>query len=154
PLNPSAPQPPGTWTAPAAYGQSEFRSLKPLTTALTVLFICVAVGALLSAGALLNRVNVLDDMLNGNIDLSRARSADSSVSAFAGITLLLTIAIIVVFIVWFHRAAKNNVALGRRRARYSPGWAIGGWFIPFANLVIPAQIAQDLWRGSDSTTEP
>ena len=63
--------------------------------------------------------------------------------------LLLGLVILVLFIIWFWRAAKNNEALGRVGARLGPGWAIGGWFIPFANLVIPVLILQDLWRGAD-----
>jgi hypothetical protein len=118
---------------------------------LTILFVCVATTALMTAGALMNRVDVLNDMLNGNVDLQKARNADSSVAALVGLTLLLTLATIVVFIIWFHRAATNNEVLGRREPRYSPGWAIGSWFIPFANFVIPVLIAQDLWRGSDPT---
>jgi hypothetical protein len=61
----------------------------------------------------------------------------------------MRLAIAVVFIIWFWRAAKNNQALDRH-PRLGPGWAIGGWFIPLANLVIPVLIAQDLWKGSES----
>jgi hypothetical protein len=57
--------------------------------------------------------------------------------------------LVIFFITWFFRAAKNNEALGRTLPRFGPGWAIGAWFIPFANFVIPVLIAQDLWRGSD-----
>jgi hypothetical protein len=34
------------------------------------------------------------------------------------------------------------------RLRYTEGWAIGGWFIPFFNLVRPKQVLDDIWRGS------
>jgi hypothetical protein len=56
----------------------------------------------------------------------------------------------VLFVIWMFRAAKNNEALERRGARFGPGWSIGSWFIPFANLVIPVLIVQDFWRGSSS----
>ena len=36
--------------------------------------------------------------------------------------------------------------------RFKPGWGIAGWLIPFANLVIPVLILQDLWRGSNPQT--
>src|SRR5262249_60373252 len=48
-----------------------------------------------------------------------------------------------------YRAAKNNEALGRMNPRLGPGWAIGGWLIPIANLVIPFIIMDDVWRGAD-----
>ncbi|MFL6227217.1 MAG: DUF4328 domain-containing protein [Pyrinomonadaceae bacterium] len=31
----------------------------------------------------------------------------------------------------------------------SPGWAVGYWFIPFANLVRPYQVVKELWIKSD-----
>jgi Domain of unknown function (DUF4328) len=38
--------------------------------------------------------------------------------------------------------------------RYRRGWAIGAWFIPVANLVIPKQLANDLWRAGDPELQP
>ena len=45
-------------------------------------------------------------------------------------------AIGVVFIIWQFRHAKNAQVLGARGG-LGPGWAIGGWFIPLANYVLP-----------------
>lgn len=53
----------------------------------------------------------------------------------------------IVFIVWFHRAYDNLEALGARM-RHTPGWSIGGWFVPFAWLVIPKRAANDIWWGT------
>lgn len=46
---------------------------------------------------------------------------------------------------WMHRAFRNLPALGEQGMRWSPAWAAGGWFIPFANLVIPYQVMRVLW---------
>jgi hypothetical protein len=35
------------------------------------------------------------------------------------------------------------------RPRYAHGWAIGAWFVPIVNLIVPKQLADDIWRGSD-----
>jgi hypothetical protein len=61
---------------------------------------------------------------------------------------------LVLIIIWQWRSAKNAEALGRTGARFTPGWSIAGWLIPFANLVIPYLIMQDLWRASDPQAEP
>jgi hypothetical protein len=53
------------------------------------------------------------------------------------------LAVGIVFLVWFHRAATVARAAGLP-ARYSPGWAVGAWFIPFANWFMPYQAAVDL----------
>lgn len=54
------------------------------------------------------------------------------------------------FIAWTWRAYKNAAALGAHQLRFGPGWAIGGWLVPFLNLWRPRQIVGDIWR----TTEP
>src|SRR5207237_3487739 len=46
---------------------------------------------------------------------------------------------------WMHRCFRNLPALGVIPQRWSPAWAAGGWFIPFANLVIPYRVARELW---------
>jgi len=48
---------------------------------------------------------------------------------------------------WMYRAYRNLPALGEQGMTWSPGWAAGGWFVPFANFVIPYLCLRDLWRG-------
>lgn len=55
----------------------------------------------------------------------------------------------VAVVVWFRAAFDNAAALGASDLRFSPGWAIGGWILPIANLFIPKKIADDVWRASD-----
>jgi Domain of unknown function (DUF4328) len=57
------------------------------------------------------------------------------------------------FIAWLKRAYTNLRALGVRNLRWGPGWAIGSWFVPFLNLVLPKQLVNDVWRGSDPELE-
>jgi hypothetical protein len=150
--------PPPTGYAGAPPGQlapvvpPRWRSLQGLTTALTLLFSLAAADAVFGVIAYANRVKFIKDVLDGNVGFNagqRADNADNLVGAAAGIMALLSIAIFVLIIIWLWRAAKNNEALGRMNPRLGPGWAIGGWFIPFANLVIPILILQDLWRGAN-----
>lgn len=47
-----------------------------------------------------------------------------------------------------HRACRNQRAFLDRRPRYSPGWAVGGWFIPLVNLVYPYLVMADIWKNS------
>ncbi|MEM6993931.1 MAG: DUF4328 domain-containing protein, partial [Myxococcota bacterium] len=57
---------------------------------------------------------------------------------------LLGLAAIIVTLVWLH---GTFVALNGR-TKMSPGMAVGGWFIPVANLVLPALALRDAWRAS------
>ena len=68
------------------------------------------------------------------------------------IGVLQTIAVIfaaVAFLMWIHRVHRNLPALGARRLQYSPGWAVGYFFIPILNLFRPYQVTKEIWRGSD-----
>lgn len=60
----------------------------------------------------------------------------------------------ILFLAWFHRAYGNLRALGVAEPRYKRGWAIGAWFIPFVNLVLPKQMANDLWGAGDPAMQP
>jgi hypothetical protein len=60
----------------------------------------------------------------------------------------------VFFITWFRRAYRNLPVLGAAGLRYRSGWTIGCWFIPIAGLIIPKQIANDIWRASDPSAPP
>ena len=53
---------------------------------------------------------------------------------------------IVFFSMWTHRVAANAYALGGERMEISPGWAVGWYFIPFANLVKPYQALKQVWQ--------
>lgn len=62
-------------------------------------------------------------------------------------TLLITTG--VVFLVWIHRSYRNLPALGARELRFTPGWAMGGFFVPFLNVVRPPQVVREIWHASD-----
>jgi hypothetical protein len=107
--------------------------------------------AVLIIVGVINHMSVLGDHDIGGliIDAKPVNDAANFPAAMLLIFVLLSLAIFVVFIIWLFRAAKNNEALGRVNPRFGPGWAIGSWFIPLANLVIPVLIVSDIWRGSD-----
>src|SRR5262245_2731722 len=66
--------------------------------------------------------------------------------------LLVFIATVVVFLIWEHRANSNLRPLGVPRPEFSSRWAVGSWFVPFLNLVVPFQIVRYIWRKSDPDT--
>jgi hypothetical protein len=52
-------------------------------------------------------------------------------------------------IIWQWRLVKNTQLMGRPGATWGPAWAIAGWLIPFANLVIPYLQLRELWKAAD-----
>lgn len=55
---------------------------------------------------------------------------------------------VVFFLVWLYRCYNNLSALKARNLEFSPGWAVGWWFIPFANLVKPFQVVREVYNES------
>ncbi len=68
--------------------------------------------------------------------------------ARAGIAIIS----LIVFLVWVHRANYNVRQLGADGMDISPGWSVGWFFIPIANLWKPYQAMQQLWQASHTPT--
>jgi hypothetical protein len=65
--------------------------------------------------------------------------------AWSGLYLILLIGWLVSYMMWQYRAV-SNVRVLTGDSRTGPGWSVGWWFIPFANLVMPYLILKDLWQ--------
>ncbi len=145
--------PPPQYVPPATPPSTvRWRNLQHLSTVLTTAFVLNALAAAVGIVFLAQRLSIFSEFEDGGgaFDLARRdEAAANNVQSIAITMVVLLLVTLILFIIWMWRAAKNNEALGRTHPRFGPGWSIGGWFIPFANLVIPVLIMQDLWRGSD-----
>lgn len=56
----------------------------------------------------------------------------------------LTIALML----WLHRARANLADFGLTDLTYSPGWTIGSFFVPVANLAVPFRSMRELYNRS------
>jgi hypothetical protein len=68
-------------------------------------------------------------------------------TSYSTVTNLFAVVMLVVgvlFLVWFHKAATMAARLGLP-ARRSPGWAVGGFFVPIVSLWFPYRSARDLF---------
>ena len=133
-----------------------FRSGRLLARAVIVLLALGALFELVGIGSALFQIRMLsraaagdypsDDEVMGN-DLREAGVALGQVSVY-----VLTV---VTFCVWLYRVYQNLPALGNAREslNYSPGWAVGYFFIPFANLVMPYRAVKEVWQKSTPVEE-
>lgn len=62
------------------------------------------------------------------------------------IYLVVYVACLIASGIWIYRAAANAKALAPDEMTHRPGWAVGWYFIPFANLWMPFQIQKIVWR--------
>lgn len=95
------------------------------------------------------QTELLSRAASGGISDADAAANDSRQQLIGVLQVLVYIATAIAFLAWFHRVHKNLPALGGRDLKYTPGWAVGGFFVPFLNLVRPLQVMREVWHGSD-----
>jgi hypothetical protein len=88
------------------------------------------------------------DGLSVLLNLSALAAGSSTlltvVEGFAGLgTFVAAIGTMITFLMWLHLAVRQAEAL-EIDVGVTPGWAVGYWFIPFANLVRPYNAVRSL----------
>jgi len=114
--------------------------------------------ALLAVGIVADAINIVVTFLEIQT-LERFKSGLASAQdvndAFdrsrpAGIVVIVVyLSTVVIWLVWQHRGQSNLHALAIPRLTFTPGWAVGWWLIPIANLWKPFQTVRELWKASD-----
>jgi hypothetical protein len=113
------------------------KPLKGLVTAVVVLLAVTGLASLWATVALFHRASVVSDFTGfGSVTVQDVSDADSQVSGAVGLLQFGILATAVLWMIWQYRFAKNAQAL-RGNYGLAPGWAIGGWFVPIGNLVLP-----------------
>ena len=133
------------------YSTDFYRSVKSLSLfvigGLAVIAACQALALILGLAQIISPESIVESFVEEG-------EADTSLwLLFQGFILLLQFPVyiftIIFFLIWFNRAHKNLAPLRAQNTEFSSGWAVGWWFIPFANLIKPYQVAQEIWRESD-----
>ena len=60
--------------------------------------------------------------------MAEATASDNRQAAIGSIYLVLFVLTAILFLMWIHRAHRNLPSLGSSSLKYSPGWAVGGFF--------------------------
>jgi Ca2+/Na+ antiporter len=68
---------------------------------------------------------------------ARAEASDTRQAVIGGVQFASTLLIFIVWLVWTFKSSKYANALGASETGFTPGWSVGWYFIPFANLVQP-----------------
>jgi hypothetical protein len=111
----------------------------------------VAGAALCVIGAVsgLMQIDLISRAATTGISDAEAAANDSRQQLIGILQLLVVVGTVIAFLGWFHRSHRNLPSLGNSELKYSPGWAVGGFFVPFLNLVRPFQVMREVWHGSD-----
>ncbi|THA75002.1 DUF4328 domain-containing protein [Streptomyces sp. A0642] len=130
---------------------SSLRSPVGIGKAVCVLLGAVAVADVASIAAGGYARQVYDTAMAGDFlmfDDARADRADALYQASGSLRMLLFLATVVVFLVWFRRVRLNAEVFDAYAHTLRPGWAIGGWFVPLGNLWLPHRVASGVWTAS------
>jgi hypothetical protein len=63
------------------------------------------------------------------------------------------IVVVVIFCMWTYRVAANAWSFGGNWMTASPGWSVGWYFIPFANLWKPYTSLKGVWQSSHQSAD-
>ena len=69
------------------------------------------------------------------------------------VELAIGLATAILVLTWIHRANHNARQLGTADMHFTPGWAVGWYFVPIAWFWKPYQAMSEIWRASASPTD-
>lgn len=129
---------------------SRYRSARTRAIWVQIAFAVFVAAALFSIWATWAEIDVIQRIQRGEpVSAQDAQISDDRVAA-AGMLYLGALAFAVVtFCIWTFRAYSNLMSFGGAPPRFSPGWAVGWWFVPFMNLFRPYQVRADIAERSD-----
>ncbi len=135
-----------------------FKDPTKLTKWLKV-FLCLSVAiAVLSIWSNYLQYEMLNDFKNGVYASEAAAIADAEANdtrqqIIGMIYTLVLIATLICFLKWVYRANSNVRKLGAEGLTFTPGWSVGWFFVPFANLWKPYQAMKEIFKASKSPTD-
>lgn len=129
---------------------TSYRSISNLTTWLVRFSIIGIILSIVSMAAVIYGM-----VMDTSNDSSNKITNDSSNNTYGFIDtfpLIILIPIIIITLIWYHRATKNIHSFGAKEVT-SPTMAVVWWFIPIANLWKPYKLTQQIWKASIPETK-
>jgi hypothetical protein len=140
-------------SAPSVTASAGFRDSGTLTRWLVILLWANVALAVIAAVSGVFEVKLLTDIQAGlTLAPGQAEANDLRQQVIAVVHMIQLITLIVVFCIWIHRANYNARQLGAADMKFTPGWAIGWYFIPIMNLWKPYQAMKEIWKASANPT--
>jgi Domain of unknown function (DUF4328) len=125
-------------------------SMRTLSFLLMALLALDALWAVRDVTLIAHEISLLERVdAGGFVSFAEGAASDERRAASAIGFVLLLAASGIVWCVWQFRGQRNLESAGRGGLRFTPGWAVGWWFIPIANLWKPFQTVRELWSRSD-----
>ena len=126
----------------------ELKPLAELTRTLCILLkITIAITALAVLADIYDYYSYAN--LPPDVDPNETFLTSDAISGIVGlIQFVLGIITGITFLRWIYRTNKNLRALSGEQMAFTPGWCVGWYFIPLANLFKPYQVMNEIWHVS------
>jgi hypothetical protein len=133
----------------------EIGKFKDASTLTFLVRLCLAAEIFMSAAGIFNALwqrNVFLQAAAGSMSADNVYTEMGLPSLLLPLLQLPVMIASTVFIaMWIYRSAHNiRSIVGARQMAFTPGWAVGWFFIPFANLWKPYQAMKEIWSRSFS----
>ena len=93
-----------------------------------------------------NVISLFNDIKSGEtVTDAKADASDQREALFAIGWLILFIITGIIFLKWIYRANANCRGFGAHEMKFSSGWSVGWYFIPFMNLFKPFKAMEEIW---------
>jgi hypothetical protein len=156
-LNPYAPPSPAAseplTKAPVrdkGFWRDPYVSARPRAYVAMALTAGYLVASLIVVLAMWNQIGLLERVAGGQTLSTDEANANDMFAMLSGVgSMLMALGATIVMLFWIYAAHRNLPALGTAHPEFTPGWAVGWWFIPIMNLFKPCQAMLELARGSD-----
>ncbi|MEK0336566.1 MAG: DUF4328 domain-containing protein [Nitrosopumilus sp.] len=88
------------------------------------------------------------NLLSGSFSQAEAESNDARQQVIGLLYLVAFVVTGIAFLKWIYRANSNCRGFDAQGMEFTPGWSIGWYFIPIANLWKPYQAMKEIWKVS------
>jgi hypothetical protein len=131
----------------AAVNRPEVKDPAGLTRVLKIMLGVEAVAYVVQLASHFAQYNLLSE---GNITEEAVRANDIRQFAVLMVLLVVSLATLVVFLMWVYRTNKNCRGFGAEGMKFTPGWAVGYFFVPIYCLFRPYQALREIAQASQS----
>jgi hypothetical protein len=129
------------------------KGYRDLTNLVGMVKLLIVILGILSAAGLWSGSLELDLLQRirdgGEFTDSEAENSDTRQSVLGVLYLLVYIPTAVVFLRWVYLTNRNARALAGDDLKFTPGWAVGWYFVPVATLWKPYQAMKEMFRASN-----
>ncbi|MES2285947.1 MAG: DUF4328 domain-containing protein [Bacteroidota bacterium] len=127
-------------------------NLSRANTAKVVFYLLLTI-SIISFYSLFVQYQLLTDAKNGlGISQQAASANQMRQTVVAVVNSLLLFTSLIVFLMWVYRAYENLTNLKITSLNFTPGWAIGYWFVPIMSLYRPHTVMREVWEETQGYT--